>query len=204
MVVNFHTVNLKKRHPLQISRGVHDKSQNLFIEIIKDGITAWGESAPGKTEGAKSAEEVQAHLTRLINSDINDLSIHEVYQRSKELKIPACAQAGIDIALWDLNAKMAKLPLKDLLGLPKPNVPTSITVGINPPEIVKERVEMIISNPQVRALKVKLGSPEGIEYDKLIYSQVIESTKKSNIAIRVDANGGMVFGRGKIYDEMVS
>ena len=26
---------------------------------------------------------------------------------------------------------------------------------------------MIISNPEVRALKVKLGSPEGIEYDKL-------------------------------------
>ena len=49
MVVNFHTVNLKKKYPLQISRGVHNKSQNLFIEIVKDGITAWGESAPGKT-----------------------------------------------------------------------------------------------------------------------------------------------------------
>ena len=169
-----------------------------LLKIVKDGITAWGESAPGKTEGAKSAEEVQAHLTRLINSDINDLSIHEVYQRSKELKIPACAHAGIDIALWDLNAKMAKLPLKDLLGLPKPNVPTSITVGINPPEIVKERVEMIISNPQVRALKVKLGSTEGIEYDKLIYSQVIETTKKSNIAIRVDANGGWSLDEAKL------
>ena len=198
MVVNFHTVNLKKKHPLQISRGVHNKSQNLFIEIVKDGITAWGESAPGKTEGAKSAEEVQAHLTRLINSGINDLSIHEVCQRSKDLNIPACALAGIDIALWDLTAKKAKLPLKDLLGLPKPKVPTSITVGINPPEIVKERVEMIISNPQVRALKVKLGSPEGIEYDKLIYSQVIESTKKSNIVIRVDANGGWSLDEAKL------
>ena len=198
MVVNFHTVNLTKKHPLQISRGIHDKSQNLFIEIVKDGITAWGESAPGNTEGAKSVEEVKAHLTRLINSDINDLSIYEVCQRSKELNIPACALAGIDIALWDLNAKKAKFPLKDLLGLPQPKVPTSITVGINPPEIVKERVEMIISNPQVRALKVKLGSPEGIEYDKLIYSQVIESTKKSNIAIRVDANGGWSLDEAKL------
>ena len=57
---------------------------------------------------------------------------------------------------------------------------------------------MIISNPQVRALKVKLGSPEGIEYDKLIYSQVIESTKKSNIAIRVDANGGWSLDEAKL------
>jgi L-alanine-DL-glutamate epimerase-like enolase superfamily enzyme len=57
---------------------------------------------------------------------------------------------------------------------------------------------MIISNPQVRALKVKLGSPEGIEYDKLIYSQVIDSTKKSNIAIRVDANGGWSLDEAKL------
>lgn len=198
MIVNFHTVNLKKKFPLQISRGVHDKSQNLFVEILKDGITGWGESAPGKTEGAKTAQEVQAHLKRLLDTDINNLSIHEIYQRGKEMEIPACAQAGIDIALWDWNSKKARLQLKELLGLPTPKTPTSITVGINPPEVVKERVEMILTNPDVKALKVKLGSPEGIEYDKLIYSQVIESTKKSNIAIRVDANGGWSVDEAKL------
>ena len=198
MIVNFHTVNLKKKFPLQISRGVHDKSQNLFVEILKDGITGWGESAPGKTEGAKTAQEVQAHLKRLLDTDINNLSIHEIYQRGKEMEIPACAQAGIDIALWDWNSKKARLQLKELLGLPTPKTPTSITVGINPPEVVKERVEMILNNPDVKALKVKLGSPEGIEYDKLIYSQVIESTKKSNIAIRVDANGGWSVDEAKL------
>ena len=198
MIVNFHTVNLKKKFPLQISRGIHDKSQNLFVEILKDGITGWGESAPGKTEGAKTAQEVQAHLKRLLDTGIDNLSIHEIYQRGKEMEIPACAQAGIDIALWDWNSKKARLQLKELLGLPTPKTPTSITVGINPPEVVKERVEMILNNPDVKALKVKLGSPEGIEYDKLIYSQVIESTKKSNIAIRVDANGGWSVDEAKL------
>ena len=198
MIVNFHTVNLKKKFPLQISRGIHDKSQNLFVEILKDGITGWGESAPGKTEGAKTAQEVQAHLKRLFDTGIDNLSIHEIYQRGKDIEIPACAQAGIDIALWDWNSKKARLQLKELLGLPTPKTPTSITVGINPPEVVKERVEMILNNPDVKALKVKLGSPEGIEYDKLIYSQVIESTKKSNIAIRVDANGGWSVDEAKL------
>ena len=198
MIVNFHTVNLKKKFTLQISRGIHDKSQNLFVEILKDGITGWGESAPGKTEGAKTAQEVQAHLKRLLDTGIDNLSIHEIYQRGKEMEIPACAQAGIDIALWDWNSKKARLQLKELLGLPTPKTPTSITVGINPPEVVKERVEMILTNTDVKALKVKLGSPEGIEYDKLIYSQVIESTKKSNIAIRVDANGGWSVDEAKL------
>ena len=143
-------------------------------------------------------------MTRLVDTEIENLSIYEVYQRSKELKIPACAQAGIDMALWDFNAKKAGLQLKDLLGLPTPKVPTSITVGINPPEVVKERVEMILSNPEVRALKVKLGSPDGIEYDKLIYSQVLESTKKSNVAIRVDANGGWSLDEAKLMMKWLS
>ena len=198
MIVNFHKVNLKKKHPLQISRGVHDKSQNLFVEIIKDGITGWGESAPGKTEGASTADEVEKWLLKLIDTGIDSLSIYEIYQRSKELNIPPCAYAAIDIALWDWKAKKAGLPLRSLLGLPSPSTPTSLTIGINPPEIIKERVEMLISNPQIKALKIKLGSPDGIEYDKSIYSQVLESTKKSNISVRVDANGGWSLDEAKL------
>ncbi len=198
MIVNFYKVNLKKKHPLQISRGTHSKSQNLFVEIIKDGITAWGESAPGKTEGASNADEVEKELLKLIDTGIGSLSIYEIFQRSKELNIPPCAFAAIDIALWDWKAKKAGLPLNNLLGLPIASTPTSLTIGINPPEIIKERVEMLLSNSHIKALKIKLGSPDGIEYDKAIYSQVLESTKKSNISIRVDANGGWSLDEAKL------
>ena len=204
MEFNFHTVNLKKKFPLQISRGVHDRSQNLFVEFIKDGITAWGECAPGKTEGAASAQEVEKHLKRLIDSNIENLSLHEVHQRAKDLNIPACAIAGLDIALWDWKAKKANMSLQELLGLPPTNVPTSLTIGINPPDIVKERVELILQDSQVKALKIKLGSNDGIEYDKLIYSQVIESTKNSNVAIRVDANGGWSLDEAKLMMKWLS
>ena len=99
MIVNFHKVNLKKKHPLQISRGIHSKSQNLFVEIIKHGITGWGESAPGKTEGASNADEVETCLSKLIDQGIDSLSIYEIYQRSKELNIPPCAYAALDLSL---------------------------------------------------------------------------------------------------------
>ena len=190
MIIKFHKVNLKKKFPLQISRGIHSESQNVFIELIEDGITAWGESAPGKTEGASSAIQVEESLVKLIEEGIEGLSIYDVYQKGKELKTPPCALAALDIALWDLKAKKANLPLNDLLGIPKPSTPTSITVGINPPEVVKERVELILKNKQVRALKIKLGSPNGVDYDKEIYSKVLESALSSKISIRVDANGG--------------
>ena len=197
MIIKFHKVNLKKKFPLQISRGIHSESQNVFIELIEDGITAWGESAPGKTEGASSAIQVEESLVKLIEEGIEGLSIYDVYQKGKELKTPPCALAALDIALWDLKAKKANLQLNDLLGIPKPSTPTSITVGINPPEVVKKRVELILKNKQVRALKIKLGSPNGIDYDKEIYSQVLESTKSSKILIRVDANGGWALDDAK-------
>ena len=197
MIIKFHKVNLKKKFPLQISRGIHSESQNVFIELIEDGITAWGESAPGKTEGASSAIQVEESLVKLIEEGIEGLSIYDVYQKGKELKTPPCALAALDIALWDLKAKKANLQLNDLLGIPKPSTPTSITVGINPPEVVKKRVALILKNKQVRALKIKLGSPNGIDYDKEIYSQVLESTKSSKISIRVDANGGWALDDAK-------
>ena len=108
MIIKFHKVNLKKKFPLQISRGTHSESQNVFIEIIEDGITAWGESAPGKTEGATSAIEVEEALANLIGEGIEGLSIHEVYQKGRALKTPPCALAGLDIALWDLIGKITK------------------------------------------------------------------------------------------------
>jgi len=197
MIIKFHKVNLKKKFPLQISRGIHSESQNVFIELIEDGITAWGESAPGKTEGASSAIQVEESLVKLIEEGIEGLSIYDVYQKGKELKTPPCALAALDIALWDLKAKKANLQLNDLLGIPKPSTPTSITVGINPPEVVKERVELILKNKQVRALKIKLGSPNGIDYDKEIYSKVLESALSSKISIRVDANGGWALDDAK-------
>ena len=198
MIINLHQVNLKKKHPLQISRGVHDKSVNLFVELISDGINAWGECAPGKTEGASSIDIAEKSLLDFMESGISSLSIYEVNKKAKDLNIAPCAFAALDIALWDWKAKKSRLSLNDLLGLPKPSTPTSITVGINPPDVIKERVEKLISNKQIRALKIKLGSPEGIEFDQQIYEQVIQSTKNCNISIRVDANGGWSLDDAKI------
>ena len=204
MIINLHKVNLKKKYPLQISRGIHSNSQNIFVELTKDGITSWGESAPGLNEGAASSFEVEDALKKLIDSDLDNLSIYEIHKRSKDLNIPPCAYAALDIALWDWHAQKAQMPLYQFLGLPCPKTPTSLTIGINPPEVIKERVEIIISNPEVKALKIKLGSPDGIEYDKLIYSQVLDSTKNSDISIRVDANGGWSLEEAKIMMKWLS
>ncbi|MEL0202157.1 MAG: enolase C-terminal domain-like protein, partial [Flavobacteriaceae bacterium] len=37
---------------------------------------------------------------------------------------------------------------------------------------------------------MKLGSPEGIDADKVMFEQVVKSTANYHVKIRVDANGG--------------
>lgn len=190
MKINYFKVLLKKRFPLKISRGVKGDSYNIFVSVEKDGIVGWGEAAPGKNENADSPEKVVDELKRLVASGIDDLSIYEIEARARALKIAPCAYAGLDIALWDWTAKKAKLPLYQLLGFPLPVQPTSMTIGINPPEVVKERIPLLLDGSSFKSLKIKLGSPEGIEADKAMFEQVVESSRNYDVKIRVDANGG--------------
>ena len=190
MKIKLYKVLLKKRFPLRISRGTRGDSYNIFVSYTHDGIVGWGEAAPGKNELADSPEKVADELKRLIASGIEGLSIYEIEQRARAMKIAPCAYAGLDIALWDWTAKKANVPLYRLLGFPKPTKATSVTIGINPPEVVKERIPLLLNGTGVRSLKIKLGAPEGIEVDKKMFEQVVQSSQAYDVKIRVDANGG--------------
>ena len=190
MEINLYKVTLNKRFPLAISRGVHYNSENLFVRYEKDGIVGWGESAPGKAEGAGTISQVKQSIEKFISEGIEGQSIQKLYDRSREFNVPPCAYVGLDTAFWDWTAKKAGVPLYQMLGFSKPFRPTSITIGINTPEVVKERVPLLLEGTTVKSLKIKLGSPEGMEADKSMFEQVVESTRKYNVKIRVDANGG--------------
>ena len=190
MEIKFHEVLLKKRFPLAISRGVRGDSSNLFVAYHREGITGWGEAAPGKNENAGTIAEVKKQLIQLIKSGIENLSPQEITLIAREMKIAPCALAGLDIAIWDWKAKKANVPLHRLLNFPLPTVPTSVTIGINTPEVVKQRIPLLLDGTSTKALKVKLGSPEGLDGDKDMFAQVLESAKKYDVKLRVDANGG--------------
>ncbi len=189
--VTFRKLRLRKRFPLRISRGEISESTNLFIGVAEGNHVGWGEMAPGIAEGADTAETGETILRSFLSDDFDAGLVHETYARAIERRVAPCALAALDMALWDLKAKQAAMPLFRLLGLGRTSVKTSITVGINPPEVVHDRVPILLDEFAGGALKVKLGSTDGVDADKQMFAAVHEALAgKRLVPVRVDANGG--------------
>ncbi|MBL7809559.1 MAG: dipeptide epimerase [Saprospiraceae bacterium] len=91
------------------------------------------------------------------------------------------AKASVDIALHHLWAAMERKPLWQLLGVdPAKMPPTSFTLGIDTPEVLREKMK---DAEPFSIIKVKLGT----DHDRDIIRTVRELTDKP---IYVDANQG--------------
>jgi L-alanine-DL-glutamate epimerase-like enolase superfamily enzyme len=196
--LTFEIKTLDKLFPLTISRGTTATSDNLFVFLSDGQHTGIGELSPA-TGKSWTSQRGQSQLSefadnaRSLNGD-GFPAIHDVWQEMKDRNLDPPAMAALDVALWDLLAKRANLPLYQLLGLPRRAVPTSVTIGLNPPEITKERVPIILESTGAKFLKIKLGSPEGRQYDKEHYMAALKASEPFGVKLRVDANGGWAVG----------
>ena len=189
-------VELKKLYPLMISRGVSHGSTNLFVEISDGTHVGIGEAAPGAGYDETLAPLAEQQIEFLfpdrevvVNGDTDPGPYAlNAFCRQHEMASPAIA--ALDMALWDLRAKQAGVPLYRMLGLSKAMAPTSVTIGINPPEVTRERVPEILARTGAKSLKIKLGSPQGIAFDKEHFEAAREAAASFGPKLRVDANGG--------------
>ena len=182
-----------KRFPLTISRGTTAKNTNLLLKIEADSIEGWGEASPFSVIKGTSinSEQLQQELRNIIPS----LEAYHPLQRQAietvllESKLHSSLRAAIDTALYDWLGKKVNLPLWKLWGLKGDRLfSTSVTIGISSPEKAVERVKNWLNFMEVKLLKIKLGSPEGIEADKAMILAIRAETP--HIPLTVDANGG--------------
>lgn len=182
---------LKKRFPFTISRGTRTFSRNIFLFLEADYGEGIGECDPGMFVDDTPILQAQALLESFIaEHDLNNLCIHDVWLRAHEYGLSKPVQAALDMALWDLQGKRANLPCFQLFGLSNVSVPTSITLGITPLELISSRVETLLADNRFRYLKIKLGSNEGVAHDQEAFLSIRNAARPFNVGLRVDANGG--------------
>jgi L-alanine-DL-glutamate epimerase-like enolase superfamily enzyme len=196
MEITLRRFTLTKRYPLTISRGTVSSSENLLVEIRSEGVAGLGEMSPVAIGGEPETVETALADFERWESGLADLSPWDFQRIEAALDASGggrAARAALDIALHDWLGKRLGVPLWKLLGLDRRAIPPiSVTIGINPPEVIRERTPEILHRTGARALKVKLGSPEGLDADRAIFSAVQEAAGAADQAPlwRVDANGG--------------
>ena len=198
MRVTYKRLFLKKRYPLAISRGVITGSENLFVCIAAFGRTGAGELASTTTEQGENCDTGLAELEPFVAALPDSPSIAQVWSDARARGIRPRALAALDIALWDAFGKACGQPLWRVFGLPRKSPATSLTIGINPPEITKERVPEILSRTGAKFLKIKLGSPDGLDADRGHFMAAKEAAAPFHAGLRVDANGGWSLENAKV------
>ena len=188
-----------------------------LVEIETDeGITGWGECfGPGNIALANKYIVEKVIQPLIIGEDpINKEYIwHKVYnllRDSGQKGMPIQALSGIDIALWDILAKKAKLPLYQLLGgTTSDKIPVYGYGMMLQKKSVEELCELFkkeanqIKEKNFKAMKMKVGL--GPKEDLKLVSAVREAIG-DDFKLMVDANhaynknDALYVGRG--LDEM--
>lgn len=188
--IDIYKLNVRMTTPFEISLGVMSETESMLIRITaSNGVYGFGEGAPvsfitGETqETAYKAAQPMARL--LIGKD--PLAIEtRMAELDRFLTNNTSTKSCFDVALYDILAKQAGLPLYALLGGEKRVLETDLTIGINSPEVMAKEALEIKANG-FPAIKVKLGTNRR---DDLARIRAIREAIGPELPIRVDANQG--------------
>ena len=98
----------------------------------------------------------------------------------------ACAISAVDIALWDLKARLLELPLASLLGAARTEVPAYASGGFTSTSInALEREVREYEEQGYTRVKIKIGRDAALDYDRV---RAVRATVPA-LQLMVDANG---------------
>jgi L-alanine-DL-glutamate epimerase-like enolase superfamily enzyme len=179
----FQSYDLHFKHPFTVSSFSRTETPIVIQKISFDGIDGYGESTMPPYLG-ESQESVQKFLRKI--------ELHRFYDPANLSEILSyidsidsgnnAAKAGFDIALHDLICKYRGQTLAEFYGLQIAHPLTSYTIGIDTPDIMREKAIEAINNG-FKVLKIKLGTT----HDQNIMQNILEVWQGP---FSVDANQG--------------
>jgi O-succinylbenzoate synthase len=185
--VHLREINMPLAFPFETSFGVTTTRRILLVEIESDGLTAWGECVAGEhpyysEESIDTAWMVsETELApRLVGQElVGGGSVPALFRQVRGHRM---AKAALENAVWDLEAQQKKMPLAELLGGVRSEIPCGVSIGIQPsPAALMEKIaEAVEAGYQRIKLKCKPG------WDTRIFEQV--RARWPDIRLSCDAN----------------
>jgi len=188
--ISYERLHLKLVEPYTIAYETIEETTNFILKLETEGKwTAYGCSAPDVTVTGESPEQVEQAIKDIIIPYLkgkNPFTYNKILAELKELLgKKSSALAMVDIALHDLIAKKAEVPLYQFLGGYRNCIATSITIGILPLYETLQRASEFVKKG-FTILKIKGGHNLQEDIEKMM--RVHE--KYPQLILRFDGNQG--------------
>ena len=183
MKLSFEPYELQLRHTFTVSSYSRKTTPDVQIKLEYEGFTGYGEASMPPYLG-QSVESVCRFLSQVDMEQFRDpFRLEEILAYVDSLSPgDSAAKAAIDIALHDLVGKLMGQPWWRIWGLDPSKAPdTTFTIGIDTPEVVRQKTRECADRFNI--LKVKVG----LDNDKEMIRTIREIT---DLPLAVDANQG--------------
>jgi L-alanine-DL-glutamate epimerase-like enolase superfamily enzyme len=184
-------VRFRLAEPYTIAYETIDTADNVFVRIETDGdLVGFGCAAPDLEVTGESAESVVAAIREVVEPALRNSDPLRTAMLMERIRKPLdgqpAARAAIDMALYDILGKRARLPLWRLLGGYRDRIRTSVTIGILP---VKETVDEARRwvDDGFSCLKIKGGIDVDADVERILE---VRKAVGDKVGLRFDANQG--------------
>jgi L-Ala-D/L-Glu epimerase len=182
---------IKLKEPFVTSLGPLEYADNVIVVIRTDeGFTGFGECSPFMTINGESMDTclVVAKYLAHVLKDKDPLDIESCSMAmDKVIYGNTSIKSAFDIALYDIAAQHAELPLYEYLGGKNDKVLiTDYTVSIGPPAKMAADAVKIMNNG-FQVIKVKLGESRATDVERI---RQIRQSIGMDLPLRIDANQG--------------
>jgi L-alanine-DL-glutamate epimerase-like enolase superfamily enzyme len=189
--IELYKFSIPLKEPFITSLGRDDDAQNILLKIItREGLLGFGECSPYMPINGESLDTcfiVGQYLAKaLIGMDALDIE-RCVSRMDKVIYGNSSIKSAFDMALYDIAAKNAGIPLyKFLGGENNKTIITDYTVSIgDPAKMAADAVK--IKSQGYPAIKIKLGNNGATDVLRI---KTIREAVGDDIPLRIDANQG--------------
>ena len=192
--LSFEPYELQLAHTFTVSSYSRKTTPGVQVRIDFDGVTGYGEASMPPYLG-QSVESVTSFLSKVdLGRFADPFALEDILSYVDGLSDgDSAAKAAIDIALHDLVGRLLGAPWYRLWGYDPAKAPsTTFTIGIDTPDVVREKT--LECAGRFNILKVKVGLDSDEEMIRTIRSV-------TSVPLAVDANQGWK-DREKALDEI--
>ena len=183
MKLSWEPYELELRHTFTVASYSRKTTPDVQVRLEYDGFVGHGEASMPPYLG-HTVESVCAFLQKVDLGQFTDpFQVEDILAYVDSLSPgDAPAKAAVDIALHDLVGQLLGQPLYRIWGLDAAKAPsTTFTIGIDTPEVVREKT--LECAGKFNILKVKVGLDNDVEMIETIRSV-------TDLPLAVDANQG--------------